>query len=151
MARGCSAKMTATIAASARAGSRMRSCPEPRRHGRRAGAVPAGVGSAASERIGAALAEGGADHPLLADRAARDLVGNAAAIEDVDAVAIDELVVLGRVPDEAAAALRLAPDMLVELALGADIDAAQRVVEQHDLGLAGEGARDQRLLLVAAA
>src|SRR6185437_14744417 len=105
MARGCSAKMTATIAASARAGSRMRSCPEPRRRGRWAGVTPAvGFGRAASERIGAALAEGGADHPLLAERAARDLVGDAAAIEDVDAVAIDELVVLRGVPDEAAAA-----------------------------------------------
>ena len=38
----------------------------------------------------------------------------------------------------------------VDLGLGADVDAARRVVEQQQLGIGGQPAGDQRLLLVAA-
>ena len=40
--------------------------------------------------------------------------------------------------------------MLVDLQLGADVDAAHRVVHQDDLGVGAERAGEQRLLLVAA-
>jgi hypothetical protein len=42
-------------------------------------------------------------------------------------------------------------DQVVDFRLGADIDAASRLVEQEDLGSGRQPAGDDRLLLVAAA
>ena len=65
-----------------------------------------------------------------------------AVAEDVDAVAEAHLVHLGRIPDEGAARRRPRPGcMRVDLLLGADIDAAHRVVHQHDRRAAADSAR----------
>src|SRR5690349_12991459 len=103
-----------------------------------AGAGPAAGAVAASsggKRVG--LGEGGLEHPLLAQGGVVDLGGDAAAVEDVDAVAVVQLLGLGRVEQDALAGLGLGADAAEQLALGADVDPAHRVVEQEDVGPAG--------------
>ena len=75
---------------------------------------------------------------------------DAAVAEHVDVVAVLELVDLGRVPEEGAALGRLLADEVVDLELGADVDAAHRIVHQDDPRVRAERAGEQRLLLVAA-
>ena len=65
-------------------------------------------------------------------------------------VAIVELFGFGGVPEEGAALAGLLAHQIVDFELGADIDAAHRIIHQHDLGVGAERAGKQRLLLVAA-
>src|SRR5690349_4337706 len=145
------AKITARIATSPTAGSRSRSCSADSRARRRralAGAltaVPPTPGTSTRNRLD--LPERGAQDPVLGQLGARDLVGDDAPVEDVDAVAVRQLLVLARVPDEAPPLGRVPRDVAVQLALGADVDPLHRVVEQHDPGAPGERPGDQRLLL----
>ena len=96
------------------------------------------------------LAEGGLQHLLLGQVGARDVGDDLAVAHHVDVVAVVQLFDLGGVPDEGAPRLRLGADQLVDLQLGADIDAAHRVVHQDDAGIGAERAGEQHLLLVAA-
>src|SRR5262245_45653738 len=67
------------------------------------------------------------DHLLLAEFAATDIGDDAAVAEDVDVIAVLQFVHLGRVPEEGAALAGFGTDQLVDLELGADVDAAHRV------------------------
>src|SRR3954469_21785147 len=137
------------MATSPRAGrrSRRRSAESSTRGPLAAG--PLTSGTSRRNRLG--LPERGAQDTVLGQLGARDLVGDDAAVEDVDAVAVRQLLVLARVPDEAPPLGRVPCHVAVELALGADVHAPHRVVEQDDPRGPGERAGDQRLLLVAAA
>ena len=121
--------------------------------------------STASDRAGSALAQGAAGEDGRAhagswneacstassvSRGPGQVGHDRAVAKDVDVVAVLQLVGLGRVPDERAARLGLGADDGVDLALGADVDAAHRVVHEHDLGGGAQRAGEQRLLLVAA-
>ena len=87
----------------------------------------------------------------LVDLAARDLAGEPAPVEDEDAVAeADQLRQFGRAEEHDAAVRRHLADQAVDLALGADVDAAGRIVEQEDLGPDLQPLADDDLLLVAA-
>src|SRR3546814_5244978 len=52
------------------------------------------------------------------------------------------------VPEEGASRFRLGADEVIDLELGADVDAAHGVVHQHDLGVGAQRAGEQHLLLV---
>src|SRR5262249_32123857 len=97
------------------------------------------------------LVEGGAEQPLLGQGRTVDDIHDLSFAEHIDPVAEEELVILRRIPEEAAAPGGGGADLLIELALGSDVDAACRIVEQDDLGIGGEGAGHQHLLPVAAA
>ena len=64
--------------------------------------------------------------------------------------AADQLVIVGRVEQDRRAVVGELAQQLIELLLGADIDAARRVVEQDDARLAHQPFGDHHLLLVAA-
>ena len=64
---------------------------------------------------------------------------------------LDVLVELGRQHHDREPLARERAEQRVEVVLGADVDAARRVVEQQDLGPEREPAGDHDLLLVAAA
>ena len=53
--------------------------------------------------------------------------------------------------DDRLASRREIPQMRIEIGLGADVDAARRIVEDQDVRAQREGAADQHFLLVAAA
>ena len=72
-------------------------------------------------------------------------------MEHIDAVTKKELVIFGRVPQEAAPGARRGADLLIKLALGSDIDAARRIIEQDNVGVGGECASDEHFLTIAAA
>src|SRR5262245_56859793 len=92
-----------------------------------------------------------ADQALFRQLGPLDHVHDLLLMEHVDAIAEKELVVLRRVPEEGATGTRRRADLVVELALGADIHTTGWIVEQDDFGLRREGACDQRLLAIAAA
>ena len=98
----------------------------------------------------ASLMERRLDHLLLGDVVGAEFGDDAAVAEHVDAVAIVELFGLRGVPQERAAGARLRADEVVDLELGAVVDAAHRIVHQDDPGIGAERPREQRLLLVAA-
>ncbi len=138
MARGCmiDTPASSSTAASAGTSSRMRSVSDdifilrcrPARRTRRQNDLLLGQSSSLPRQVG--------DDRALA--------------EDVDVVAELQLVHLGRVPDEGPAGLGLGADHAVDLLLGADVDAAHRVVHQHHRRRARERPGEQHLLLVAA-
>ena len=66
-------------------------------------------------------------------------------------IAFQELDVLGRVPDDQPARAGDLGGQPIEIALGRDIDAAGRIVQEDDRRVGDQRARDQRLLLIAAA
>src|SRR3954454_2895287 len=116
-----------------------------------------GLQASAERRAGTAssaiatLPEGRGQDAPRGDLVALQAGGGPPLAEHVDPVAVVELLELGRVPDEAAAALRLGADHAVDLLLGADVHAAHRVVQEDDPRVGGEGAGEEDLLLVAAA
>ncbi len=96
------------------------------------------------------MGEAGADDRVLADGVAGEVGDDGAPGEDEDAVAFEQFGVLGRVPEHEAAIGGAVAQHAVEVALGADVDAAGRVVEEDDGGAVDQAAGHQRLLLVAA-
>ena len=81
----------------------------------------------------------------------RDLAGDAPVAHDEDPVAkADQLLHLGRDDDDRAALLGERRDEAVDLLLGADIDAAGRLVDDDDARLDQHHLGEQQLLLVAA-
>ena len=88
---------------------------------------------------------------FLGGLGARDLGGEPAFAEDDDPVRDgQQLGQLARGHDDGAALRGQPADQLVDLGLGADVDAASRLVEQEHLGLDQEPAGEDALLLVAA-
>ena len=76
---------------------------------------------------------------------------DAAVAQHDDAVAeAQHLLELGRDEEHRHAVLGEVDDELLDLGLGADVDAARRLVEDEQPGRGGEPAREQHLLLVAA-
>ena len=74
-----------------------------------------------------------------------------AVVEHQHAVAAaDQLVIVGRIEEDRRARVGELAQQLVDLLLGADIDAARRIVEQDDARLAHQPFGDDHLLLVAA-
>ena len=81
----------------------------------------------------------------------RQLAGEAAVAHDEDPVGhADHLRQLAGDHEDRDALLRQHPHQLVDRVLRAHVDAARRLVHQHDLGLGGEPAGEHDLLLVAA-
>src|SRR4051812_27149272 len=64
------------------------------------------------------LGEGGLDHALLGEVAAREVGDDAPVAEHIDVVAMLELVHFRRVPEECPSALGLGPNHIVDLDLG---------------------------------
>src|SRR3954452_9919569 len=91
-------------------------------------------------------------HDRLARQlAARQLLVDVALAEDEDTVhQLDVLVDLGREHHDRDALAGEVEQQVIEVALGPDVDAARRVVEQQHLGVGGQPARYDDLLLVAA-
>ncbi len=80
-----------------------------------------------------------------------ELAHDAAVIHDGDTVAAaDQLVIVGRIEQDRRALVGELAQQPVELLLGADIDAARRIVEQDDARLGHQPFGDDDLLLVAA-
>src|SRR6476659_5757821 len=137
MARGLSQAMAANTSASESAGSQARisraravaPCAALR-------ALRAGMAAAFSVDI----AERRLDDSFLRHLLTLEGRDDAAVAEHVDAVAVVELVELGRVPEESAALGRLVAQQVVHLALGADVDAAHRIVHQDDARVGSERA-----------
>src|SRR5260221_13109836 len=89
-------------------------------------------GGATGARSYCFLGEGGLDDILLTHLVARQIGDYAPAAKNIDSVAIHELIGLRRVPQEGATFTRFGGDQFVDLELGADIDAAHRVIHQDD-------------------
>src|SRR5690242_15833490 len=146
MARGLSQAMAASTNASDSAGS------SPRSRRARASAPRSAELLAAVSRLAAVIsgrvAEGGLDDLLFGQFVATQIGDDAAVLEDIDMVAIVEFLGFRGVPEEGAAAASLLAHEVVDFQLGADVDAAHRIVHQHDLGIGAERAGKQRLLLV---
>ncbi len=88
---------------------------------------------------------------FFVDRAGPELADDAAAVQDQDAVADrDDHLDLGADDYHADAAARQFRDDRLDLCLGAHVDAPGGIIQQDDLRLGGEPARDQDFLLVAA-
>src|SRR6185369_9386020 len=147
MARGLSQAMAPTTSANDSAGSHARTA--------RADTAPAraclrATGVATCGVASACIAERGPDDLFFRDLAAVEVGNDAAVLEDVNVVAMREFLGLGGVPEERAATPRLFAEQVVDLDLGADVDAAHRIVHQYDPRIRAQGAGEQRLLLVAA-
>src|ERR1700733_4254666 len=144
MARGLSHAIAAITRASDKAGSAARS---RRRH-----SAPLAFAdrTAATALMSAGVRERGVDHLLFIEFVARELGDDCAVAKYVGAVAVLQLVDLGRIPKEGAAPLRLRADQVIDFKLGVEIDAAHRIVHQHDARVRAKRARAQRLLLIAA-
>ena len=83
---------------------------------------------------------------------ALEVAGDPALAHDQDAVGdAQDFGQLGGDDDHRAALGGEPFDQRVDLGLGADVDAARRLVEQEDARAGGDPAADDRLLLVAAA
>src|SRR6478736_5059876 len=130
MARGLSQPMAISTRASDSPGSRARS-------------VRARPAAPRAERLkrpweetalmSSGLQEGGLNYPFLGQFVPTEIGDDATVLEDVDMVAIVELLGLGRIPDEGAAVIRLLAYEVVDLELGADVDAAHWIVHQDYL------------------
>ncbi len=95
--------------------------------------------------------EGGRQQRVLAPGAALEGVDDAARAHDGDAVADQhQFAQVARHDDEALALARLFGQHLINIKLGADIDAARGLVEQHHGAVAVQPAGDHHFLLVAA-
>src|SRR4029077_8647510 len=106
--------------------------------------------TAATALMSAGVRERRVDHLLLIEFVARELSDDCAIAKFESAVAVLQLVDLGRIPKEGAAPLRLGADQVIDFKLGVEIDAAHRIVHQHDARVGSERAREQRLLLIPA-
>ena len=88
---------------------------------------------------------------MVIDGAAADLGGQPPAVKDEDAIGeADELGQFGRAEQDRSAAVGELADEPVDLALGTDVDAARRIVEQEHRRRDLEPLADDDLLLVAA-
>src|ERR1700722_8763911 len=141
MARGLSQAIAATTRASDKAGSAARS---RRRH-----SAPLALAdrTAATALMSAGVRERRVNHLLFIELVACELSDDCAIAKYVGAVAVLQLIDLGRVPKEGAAPLRLRADQVIDFKLGVEIDAAHRIVHQHDPRIRSERAREQRFLL----
>ena len=91
------------------------------------------------------------DQRVLGDAVAFEFANDAAVIKHQHAVAAaDQFVIVGRIEQDRRAGIGQPPQQLIDLLLGADIDAARRIVEQDDARLAHQPFGDDHLLLVAA-
>ena len=91
------------------------------------------------------------DQRALGDLRADELAPDRAVIEHEHAVAAaDQLVVVGRIEEDRRARIGELAQELVHLLLGADVDAARRIVEEDDARAAHQPFGDDDLLLVAA-
>src|SRR3954466_13367609 len=121
-----------------------------------AGAVAAGAVPEEAPFSGIELLRsGGEGHDLLLIewrcRVAPDLSGNMSCAHHDDAVAdADDLGQVGRDDENRGARLREIVDDRIDLGLGADVDAARRLVKDQDLRADREQPRQQHFLLVAA-
>src|SRR5215204_5931441 len=80
-----------------------------------------------------------------------DLLDVPATVEDENAVGVlEELGILRRVEDDGRPLLPDLGNELIEVALGLDIDALCRIVQEKDARPRREGAAEDHLLLVAA-
>src|SRR5580704_15565321 len=144
MARGLSHAIAAITRASDKAGSAARS---RRRH-----SAPLALAdrAAATALMSAGVRERRVDDLLFIEFVARELGDNRAVTKHIGAVAVLQLVDLGRIPEEGAALLRFGADQVIDFELGVEIDAAHRIVHQHDPRVRSERPREQRLLLITA-
>src|SRR6478672_8640605 len=94
------------------------------------------------------LGEGRLDHLLLSELAAIQLCDDAAVAEHIDVVAIVQLFRFGGVPQEGTTGSGFRPDQFIDFELGADIDAAHRIIHQHDPRIRSQSASKEYLLLV---
>src|SRR3954462_4613580 len=145
MARGLSQAMPASTSASDRAGSNARRSRGMLR-APRTGKAP--FADALRElMISARFRKRGLDDFLFGQLVAGEVSNDCAVAKHVDVVALLQFVGLGGVPKKSAAAVRLLPDQIIDRALGTDVDAAHRIVHQHDARVRAERAGKQRLLL----
>src|SRR3984957_2939547 len=144
MARGLSHAIAAITRASDKAGSAARS---RRRH-----SAPLAFSdrTAATALMSAGVRERRVDHLLFIEFVAREFGDDCAIAKYVRAVAVLQLIDLGRIPEEGATLLRFGADQVIDFKLGVEIDAAHWIIHQHDARVRAKGAREQRLLLIAA-
>src|SRR6202020_3440427 len=144
MARGLSQAIAAITRASDKAGSAARS--------RRRQSPPLAFAdrTAATALMSAGVRERGVDHLFFIEFVTREFGGNGAVTKYVGAVAVLQLVDLGRIPEEGAALLCFGADQVIDFKLGVEIDAAHRIVHQHDACVGAKRPREKRLLLIAA-
>src|SRR6185295_1740204 len=124
MARGLSQAIARRMSASDNAGSSALSM-------RRRAAPLRGVRLVASDGSASLIScarEGGLDDLLLRQLAAAEIGDDAAVAEDVDVIAVIELLRFGGVPQERPAGASLGADEVVDLELGREIDAAHGIV-----------------------
>src|SRR5882672_11393057 len=130
MARGLSQAMASSTSASDSAGSRLRSMRARAAPLRAADALrPVSIEAAV---ISGRIAERGLDDLFLRQFVASEIGDDPAVLEHINVVAIVELFGFGGVPEEGAALARLLAHEVVDFELGADVDAAHRIVHQHD-------------------
>ena len=97
------------------------------------------------------LADRELHHVVLAELIAAELAADAALMHDQDAIAdADHLFHVAGNHQHGDAGVGEGADQAVDLALGADIDAARRLVEQHDIRRHRQPFGKHDLLLVAA-
>src|ERR1700722_1692180 len=137
MARGLSQAIAATTRASDKAGSAARS---RRRH-----SAPLAFAdrTAATALMSAGVRERRVDHLLFIEFVAREFSDNCAIAKYVGAVAVLPLLDLGCIPEEGATPPRFGADQVIDFKLGIEIDAAHRIVHQHDPRVGSERAREQ--------
>src|SRR5271165_4950862 len=143
IARGFSQAIAATTRASDRAGSAARTA-------RRTSVPPALAAGAAVALISSGSRKGRVDDPFLRQFVAGELRDDRAIAKNIDAAAVLQLFRFRRVPDKGPPRRGLGADQIIDLELGAVVDAAHRVVHQDDARVGGERPGEQRLLLVAA-
>ena len=103
------------------------------------------------DRVGREVAGRGEHHPLLGRVGAGDLGGDATLVEDEDPVGHrEDLGQVARDEDDPEARRGQLGDDPVDLDLGADVDAAGRLVEDQQARLRGQPFGEDDLLLVAA-
>src|SRR5438552_1621351 len=145
MARGLSQAIASSTKASDSAGSSARnsrgalSLPVARDAGWNAAAVTS-----------ARLRERGLNDLLLGEFIAPKIGDDGAVAKDIDVIALFQLVGLGRVPEEGPPGAGFLGDEIIDFELGADVDAAHRIVHQHQARVGAERAGEQRFLLIAA-
>src|SRR3954465_12503037 len=126
MARGLSHAIASSTRASDSAGNSARSS-----RGSLDRATGRGGGWTAMVVTSACLREGGLNHLFLGELIPPQVSNDRAVAKDVDMVALLQFVGFGGVPEEGPPGAGRLGDQIVDLELGADVDAAHRVVHQH--------------------
>src|SRR3981081_3298162 len=96
------------------------------------------------------LRERGLNDLFLGEFVAPQISDDGAVAEDIHVIALLQFVGLGRVPQKSSPGAGFLGDEIIDFELGGDIDAAHRIVHQHEARVGAERAGKQHLLLIAA-